>query len=117
MVLRGGPSNLTAMDSREAQFKTLVANYPDSPMGHFSLGRLYLDERRFSEASEALSEAVRLDPHYAAAWVGLGDALLGAGRRLDAAKAFERALATPHGQRDMSLQSDLAARLQELEDF
>jgi uncharacterized protein HemY len=102
---------------RETLFLKLVAEYPDSPMGHFSLGRLFLDEKRWAEAVPALQEAVRLDPAYAAAHVALGDALAGLGQKEGAKAAWERALLTPHGQRDVSLQSDLEQRLRDLDDF
>lgn len=105
------------MSDREATFKQLVAEFPDSPMGHFSLGRLYLDEKRWAEAIASLSTAVSLDPTYAAAFVALGDAQAGAGDRTEAKAAWERALATPLGQRDMSLQADLDQRIRDLEDF
>ena len=102
---------------REAQFKELVAEFPDAPMGHFSLGRYYLDEKRYPEAAAALGEATRLDPTYAAAFVALGDAHLGL-KDTDAAKAaWQQALETPLGRRDMSLQADLDQRLRDLEDF
>jgi uncharacterized protein HemY len=102
---------------REALFLDMVQQFPDSPMGHFSLGRLYLDEQRWAEAVSALSEAVRLDGTYAAALVSLGDACLGLGQKVEARSAWQRALETPLGRRDQSLQSDLEQRLRDLEDF
>lgn len=105
------------MSDREATFKEMVRQFPDSPMGHFSLGRLFVDEKRWAEAVTALSEAVRLDPTYAAAHVALGDAHAGASQKDAARAAWERALQTPHGKRDMSLQSDLEQRIRDLEDF
>jgi tetratricopeptide (TPR) repeat protein len=105
------------MDPREATFLKVITDFPDSPMGYFSLGRLYLDAKRYADAVTRLSEAVRLDPNYSAAWVALGDAHGNAGEKEQAKAAYERALATPHGQRDGSLQGDLAQRLQDLADF
>jgi uncharacterized protein HemY len=102
---------------RETLFLKLVAEYPDSPMGHFSLGRLLLDEKRWAEAIPALKEAVRLDPAYAAAHVALGDALAGQGHKEGAKAAWQAALQTPHGQRDASLQADLEQRLRDIDDF
>ncbi|WP_205507576.1 tetratricopeptide repeat protein, partial [Myxococcus vastator] len=61
-------------DARLEQFKKMVADFPDSPMSHFSLGKLYLERRQYPEAAHALESAVRLDPTYAAAMVALGDA-------------------------------------------
>lgn len=102
---------------REELFLDMVRQFPESPMGHFSLGRLYLDEQRWAEAVAALSEAVRLDGTYAAALVSLGDASLGLGQRDQARAAWRRALETPLGRRDHSLQSDLEQRLRDLDDF
>lgn len=102
---------------REAMFLEMTREFPDSPMGFFSLGRLYLDEKRWAESAKALAEAVKLDPDYSAAWVALGDAHVGAGSRDEAKATWQRALETPHAKRDMSLQSDLEQRLRDLEDF
>jgi uncharacterized protein HemY len=102
---------------REALFLDMVRQFPESPMGHFSLGRLYVDEKRWAEAVTALSEAARLDGTYAAALVALGDAHLGLSQRDGARDAWRRALETPLGRRDQSLQSDLEQRLRDLEDF
>ena len=105
------------MSDREAMFKEMVRQFPESPMGHFSLGRLLVDEKRWSEAVVALSEAVRLDPNYAAAMVALGDSHAGAGSKAEAKAAWERALESPHGRKDTSLQADLEQRIRDLEDF
>lgn len=102
------------MSDREAQFKQLVAEFPDSPMGHFSLGRLYLDEQRWAEAAASFERAASLDPTYAAALVGLGDAWASVGDPARAREAWDRALRTPLGQKDLSLQADLEQRMAEL---
>lgn len=105
------------MSDREALFKQMVAEFPDSPMGHFSLGRLYVDEKRWADAVVALGTAVKLDPTYAAAHVALGDAFAGMGDKAQAKGAWEAALATPLGKRDMSLQADLEQRIRDIDDF
>jgi uncharacterized protein HemY len=102
------------MSDRETQFKQLVAQFPDSPMGHFSLGKVYLEQKRWAEAAGCFEEAVKHDPGYAAALVALGDAWAGADDSSKAREAWERALKTPHGQKDQSLQEDLAQRIAEL---
>jgi uncharacterized protein HemY len=102
---------------REAMFLNMVSEFPDSPMGHFSLGRLYVDEKRWAEAVTALSGAVKLDPTYAAALVSLGDAHAALGQKDSARQAWQQAIETPLGKRDLSLQSDLEQRLRDLDDF
>jgi uncharacterized protein HemY len=100
--------------AREAKFLQMVQQYPESPLGHFSLGKFYLEESRWQEAVAALELAVQKDPTYAAAWVALGDAYAGSGAALRAQEVFQRALQTPHAQKDTSLQADIAQRLSRL---
>lgn len=83
-------------------------------MGHFSLGKYYLEAAQYAQAAAALTTAVGLDPNYAAAWVALGDAWNGAGEATKAKDAWERALKTPHGRKDMSLQADLEERMRDV---
>lgn len=99
---------------REAQFKRLVADFPGSPMGHFSLGKLCLEERRYGEAAQSLEEAVRLDPQYAAALVALGDAYAGAGQMDKAREVLTRARGTALAQSHGSLAEEIDERLEEL---
>jgi len=99
---------------REAQFRKLVADHPESPMGHFSLGKLLLEERRYVEAVESLQKAVSLQAGYAAALVALGDALIGAGRRDEARSVLQQARATALGQNHPSLAEEIDERLGEL---
>ena len=102
------------MNDREAQFKQLVAEFPSSPMGHFSLGKLYLELQRWAEAAVCFENAVKIDLNYSAALVALGDAWAGAGEPEKARAAWASALQTPHGQKDASLQADLEQRISEL---
>jgi uncharacterized protein HemY len=95
----------------------MVKDFPDSPMGHFSLGRFFLDEKRWTDAVASLQRAVELDPTYAAAWVALGDGQAGLGDKAAAKAHWRSALATPLGGKDMSLQADLEARIRDVDDF
>jgi Flp pilus assembly protein TadD len=99
---------------REAQFRKLAADHPASPMGHFSLGKLLLDERRYAEAVESLRTAVSLQPDYAAALVALADALAGAGRRDEARRVLEGARDTALAQAHPSLAEEIDERLSDL---
>jgi uncharacterized protein HemY len=99
---------------REAQFRKMVEAHPESPMVHFSLGKLLLEERRYPEAVESLRAAVRMQPDYAAALVSLGDALLGAGRKHEAREVLEDARAVAVAQKHPSLAEEIEGRIAEL---
>ncbi len=99
---------------REAQFRKLATDHPSSPMVHFSLGKLLLDERRYPEAVESFRRAVSLQPDYAAALVALGDALAGAGQREEARTVLQGARDTALAQKHPSLAEEIDERLTDL---
>jgi uncharacterized protein HemY len=99
---------------REAQFKKLVADFPDSPMGHFSLGKIYLEQKRWPEAVASLEQACRLDPEYAAALVSLGDAYAGKGDLEQAKQTFGRAHSVALKQNHPSLAEEIDERIDDL---
>ncbi len=84
-------------------------------MGHFSLGKLLLEQRRYGEASVSLATATRLDPSYAAALVALGEALVGEGREKDARAAWEQARLRAREQHHPSLAEEVDALLATLQ--
>jgi uncharacterized protein HemY len=92
---------------REKQFLAMVEEFPESPMGHFSLGKLYLTERRYAEAAKSIEQAVRLDPEYAAALVALGDAYASSGQVAKAKEVLTRARSTALGQSHQSLADEI----------
>lgn len=101
-------------DAREQQFLKLVQDFPDSPMGHFSLGRHYLEGQRFAEAAASLSRAVALDGTYVAAMVALGDAQVGAGQLAEARETFTRSRTLALSQQHEGLAEELDERLEDL---
>lgn len=58
---------------------------------HFEQGSRLFEQRRLTEAAAEFSEAVRLDPTFAAAWKGLGAAYAAQGNYRDAVDPFQRA--------------------------
>jgi cytochrome c-type biogenesis protein CcmH/NrfG len=96
---------------REEQFRKMAERFPDSPMGHFSLGKYLLDARRYADAVAPLERATRLQPDYAAALVALGEAHIGAGQHDEARAVLERARAAAVAQNHLGLAEEIAARL------
>jgi predicted Zn-dependent protease len=101
-------------DTREQTFQKLVNDFPDSPMGHFSLGKLYLEERRYAEAVACLQTATKLEPEYAAALVSLGEAQVGAGDVAGAKATLEKAHQVAIKQNHRGLAEEILTKVREL---
>lgn len=98
-------------DPREEKFKEMVAKFPQSPLGHYSLGRLYLEQRRFADAVQPLERACALQQDYAAAMVCLGDAYAGAERTEDARKIFTHAKQVALSQKHDGLAEEIQEKI------
>lgn len=102
------------MDEREQKYLDIIAQFPDSPLGHFSLGKYYVEIGRFQEAIAPLTHCVEADPQWAAAFLALGDAYGGVGNTEKAIATLEQARSTAHGKRDQSFIADIDERLEAL---
>jgi len=103
------------LDERERKYLDMVSQFPESPLGHFTLGRYYVEVGRPLEAITPLERCLVEEPEWTAAMVSLADALVATGRKSDAIALLHRAQQTPqagHG----SLADDIAERLEDLED-
>lgn len=67
------------MIDRIAQFKNMTEADPQNEMGHFSLGKAYIDAGQFSDAITPLKRTLELNPTYSKAYQLLGEAQAKAG--------------------------------------
>jgi tetratricopeptide (TPR) repeat protein len=103
------------LDERERKYLDMIEAFPESPLGHFTLGRYYVEQGRFREALAPLERCVAEEQDWAAALVALADAHAGLGDKAKAIELLERAGRTPqagHG----GIADDIAERLEDLLD-
>ncbi len=62
------------MNDRIEQFKTMAEADPENEMGHFSLGKAYLDAEQFDGAIASLQRTLQLNPTFSKAYHLLGEA-------------------------------------------
>lgn len=79
----------------------------DSALLRYSLGNEYLKGKLHDKAVEHLAEAVRLDPHYSAAWKLYGKALTASGRDPEAIDAFDRGIETAEAKGDIQAAKEM----------
>lgn len=88
-------------EQRIQQFKTMAEADPENELGHFSLGKAYLETERFEEAVPSLSRALDLNPRMSKAYHLLGQALDKAGNRDEAIDVLKRGANSAHEQGDV----------------
>lgn len=103
----------TSLDERERKYLDMIAQFPESHLGYFSLGRYYVEVGRFAEAIAPLERCLQEEPEWTAAMVPLADALAATGQRDKAVGVLERALGTGQAKHS-GIAADIEERLEEL---
>jgi len=79
-------------DAAAGEFEKLLDLFPQSPDGHFFLGRTRLAQNRPAEAREQLEQAIKIEGSIPIYHFELGVALLQSGQREAARQSFRRSL-------------------------
>jgi predicted Zn-dependent protease len=96
-------------------FEAMLARGQDSALLRYSLGSEYFKQGDLGRATEHLSEAVRKDPGYSAAWKLYGRALSEAGRHQDAIDALNRGIETAEAKGDVQAAKEMRVFLKRAE--
>jgi Fe-S cluster biosynthesis and repair protein YggX len=100
--------------SRIEQFKKMAEADPGNELGHFSLGRAYLDAGQFEQAVESLRKVVELNPNISKAYQLMADAQLKLGKRDSAVQLLTMGVRIANERGDMMPKNAMIAKLQEL---
>ena len=101
-------------DSRIEQFKKMANDDPSNELGHFSLGRTYLESGRHADAIPSLERVIQINPNQSKAYQLLGQALLGADRRDEAIRTLTQGLQVAHSRGDLMPRNEMRQILQDL---
>lgn len=101
-------------DNRIEQFKKMANDDPSNELGHFSLGRAYLESGRNAEAAESFQRVIQINANQSKAYHHLGQALLAAGRRDEAIAQLTKGVQVAHTRGDLMPRNDMRKMLQDL---
>lgn len=101
-------------DSRIEQFKQMALADPDNELGHFSLGKAYLEAGKFDEAVQPLARTIELNPKLSKAYQLLGEAHVGAGQNERAIDTLTKGLGVADRQGDRMPRDAMADQLRGL---
>lgn len=82
------------------QLEKLLGGPRDGALLRFSLGTAHLNAGAFERAATYFRDALAQDPHYSAAWKGLGRALAEAGQVQAALEAYRAGIAVAEARGD-----------------
>jgi len=101
-------------DARIEQYRKMAEADPGNELGHFSLGRAYLDAGRFAEAAGCFRRVIELNGQNSRAYHLLAVAQKGAGDCQGALATLREGYAVAHQRGDLMPRNDMAALMREL---
>jgi Fe-S cluster biosynthesis and repair protein YggX len=101
-------------DARIEQFRKMAEADPENELGYFSLGRAYLDAKRYGEAVTSLRRVTEINPHNSRAYHLLAVAQKEGGDRAGAIETLRKGFAVAHGRGDLMPRNDMAVVMLEL---
>lgn len=101
-------------DTRINQFKQMAEADPENELGHFSLGKAYLDAGRADEAIASLQRTIDLNPRMSKAYHLLGEAHRKSGQTEEAVRIWSRGVHVADQQGDRVPREAMAVALREL---
>src|ERR1051325_738626 len=102
------------INTRIEQFQKMAHDDPDNELGHYSLGRAYLEAGRLQEAIGCLERVISINERMSPAYNLLGSALLKLGRREEAIAALTRGVKMAHERGDIMPKNEMIKTLTEL---
>jgi Fe-S cluster biosynthesis and repair protein YggX len=103
-----------ADDPRIEQFKKMAEADPANELGHFSLGKAYLDAGNTSAAIAPLQRAIELNPDVTRAYQFLAQAMLKENRQPDAIAMLNRGVEIATKRGDFAPRNEMVRMLKEL---
>jgi Fe-S cluster biosynthesis and repair protein YggX len=102
------------LEHRIAQFQNMAAADPNNELGHFSLGKAYLEAGRFPEAVASFARALELNPSLSKAYHLCGEAAMKAGDTKKAVEVMARGVEVADELGDRMPRDAMAKLLNEL---
>jgi Fe-S cluster biosynthesis and repair protein YggX len=102
------------MQQRIDNFKKMASDDPENELGHFSLGKAYLDAGQFEQARASFERVLQIKPDFSKAYQHLGEAQWALGHREQAATTLTAGYKVAAGRGDVVPREAMAALLREL---
>jgi Fe-S cluster biosynthesis and repair protein YggX len=105
---------MSQSNARIEQFRKMAEADPENELGHFSLGKAYLDAGEFAPAAESFQRAIELNPNIAKVYQMLATALLKENRKAEAIERLTRGVEVAVARGELLPKNEMVAMLKEL---
>jgi Fe-S cluster biosynthesis and repair protein YggX len=105
---------MSDIQTRIEQFRKMATDDPENELGHFSLGRAYLDAGMFDGAIASFQRVIDLNPNMSRAYQLGAQALLKKGEQQLAVDLLSRGVRVAHARGDFMPRDEMAKMLKEL---
>ncbi|HEV8607726.1 MAG TPA: Fe(2+)-trafficking protein [Tepidisphaeraceae bacterium] len=99
--------------SRIDQFKKMASDDPNNELGHFSLGRAYLDAGIYDNAASSFDRVIEINPNMSRAYQLLASAQLRLGQKDKAIERLTQGVKIAHDRGDMMARNEMVKMLQD----
>jgi Fe-S cluster biosynthesis and repair protein YggX len=100
--------------ARIEQFKKMANDDPNNELGHFSLGRAYMEAGIHDGAIAAFERAIEINPKMSRAYMLVGQSLLNKGQKDLAIDRLTQGVAVAHERGELSAKNEMVKMLKEL---
>ncbi len=101
-------------EQRINQFRNMAEADPENELGHFSLGKAYMDADRFAEAEASLRRTLELNDQHSKAFALLGRSLVEQDRKDEATELLTRGYTLAAERGDVLPRDEMATMLKGL---
>jgi Fe-S cluster biosynthesis and repair protein YggX len=99
--------------TRIEQFKKMASDDPNNELGHFSLGRAYLEAGIYDSAASSFERVIEINPNMSRAYQLLATALLRRNEKDQAIQRLTEGVRIAHERGDMMARNDMVKMLQD----
>ncbi len=101
------------IEARIERFRQMAQADPENELGHFSLGRAYIEAGRHQEAIASLQRALQINANRGPVYHLLAQAQLGAGRKDDAVRTLAQGVKVAAARGELLARDEMILLLQE----
>src|SRR5262245_58793612 len=105
---------MSQLQERIAQFRKMANDDPDNELGHYRLGQLLMEDKRYAEAIRSFQRTLEISPQFSKVYQYLADCQLKNGQNAEAIGTLKTGFDVADERGDNMPRDEMARMLTEL---